>query len=301
MVLIHQEIRAVNKGLKKQAQINNVISPRDFMDFIRHFQRLVQEKTKTFQETEGHYGEGIRTIEQTENSVSVLRQELTVFSQELEIKKENANIKLEQIIDQKRESNNQIEISKSLQIQINQKQEEIAVSQSKINEELRDIEPKLNQAKEAVSKINQQALGELKNYQQPPTKVKMTLEAVVLILHGQKKDWAEIKKIMGKSDFIESILKFNIENTKESVKQIIQKEFLGNPEWDIEQINRSSKAAGPLAEWLQSQISYKEILLMVEPLTKQVREMEGQSLQLKNQMEQLIAKIEQLESNIKMY
>jgi hypothetical protein len=46
----------------------------------------------------------------------------------------------------------------------------------------------------------------------------MTLEAVVLILHGAKKDWVEIKKIMGKSDFIESILKFNIDNTKESVK-----------------------------------------------------------------------------------
>ncbi len=46
----------------------------------------------------------------------------------------------------------------------------------------------------------------------------MTLEAVILILHGAKKDWAEIKKIMGKSDFIESILRFNIDNTKDSIK-----------------------------------------------------------------------------------
>ena len=129
----------------------------------------------------------------------------------------------------------------------------------------------------------------------------MTLEAVVLILHGAKKDWAEIKKIMGKGDFIESILKFNIDNTKESIKQIVQKEYLSNPEWDLDSIYRSSKAAGPLAEWLQSQISYKEILLMVEPLTKQVEQMEIQGQTLKSEMEQLTAKVEQLEINIKMY
>lgn len=49
----------------------------------------------------------------------------------------------------------------------------------------------------------------------------MTLEAVVLILHGTKMEWVEIKKIMGKSDFIESILKFNIETTKDKIKQTI--------------------------------------------------------------------------------
>lgn len=43
----------------------------------------------------------------------------------------------------------------------------------------------------------------------------MTIEAVMLILKGAKIEWAEIRKIMGKSDFIESVLGFNIENTKE--------------------------------------------------------------------------------------
>jgi hypothetical protein len=62
----------------------------------------------------------------------------------------------------------------------------------------------------------------------------MTLEAVILILHGSKKDWAEIKKIMGKSDFIDSILKFNIDNTKDSIKNVVSKEYLSNPEWDLE-------------------------------------------------------------------
>lgn len=43
----------------------------------------------------------------------------------------------------------------------------------------------------------------------------MTIEAVLLMLKGVKLEWAEIRKIMGKSDFIDSVLSFNIESTKE--------------------------------------------------------------------------------------
>ncbi len=43
------------------------------MDFIRHFQKLLKEKVKAFEEIEGHYDEGIKAIELTENSVTVLR------------------------------------------------------------------------------------------------------------------------------------------------------------------------------------------------------------------------------------
>lgn len=78
----------------------------------------------------------------------------------------------------------------------------------------------------------------------------MTIEAVMLIIKGAKLEWAEIRKIMGKSDFIDGVLSFNIENTKEKTQQIVINEYLNSPEWDLDSIYRSSKAAGPLAEWL---------------------------------------------------
>ncbi len=46
----------------------------------------------------------------------------------------------------------------------------------------------------------------------------MTIEAVMLIMKGAKLEWTEIRKIMGKSDFIDGVLSFNIENTKEKTQ-----------------------------------------------------------------------------------
>lgn len=45
----------------------------------------------------------------------------------------------------------------------------------------------------------------------PPKKVKMTLEAVCYIMEGKKKSWADIKKMMSKMDFIDRVLKFDID------------------------------------------------------------------------------------------
>lgn len=90
-------------------------------------------------------------------------------------------------------------------------------------------------------------MGEIRAYSKPPEKVRMTLEAVLFIMKGKKISWADIKKAMGKSDFIDKILKFNIDKVSNSVKQKVIKNYIDKEEWDIKAINKSSKAAGPLA------------------------------------------------------
>ena len=61
-------------------------------------------------------------------------------------------------------------------------------------------------------------MREIQAYKKPPAKVKMTLEAVCYIMKGKKNTWADIKKIMGKSDFKDKVLKFDIDNVEDKVK-----------------------------------------------------------------------------------
>lgn len=50
-------------------------------------------------------------------------------------------------------------------------------------------------------------------------------------------------------------------------KQVLDK-FIKSPEWKIEDITKSSKAAGSLAVWAGSQLSYADILNKVGPMKK---------------------------------
>lgn len=106
---------------------------------------------------------------------------------------------------------------------------------------------------------------------------------------------------MGKSDFIDTVLNFDIDKVEKSVQEDVIKNYLENPDWDIEKIYNSSKAAGPLSEWLESQIKYKNILLMVTPLRNTINELNEESKQLEEKLEELAQTIKELEKNIVEY
>ena len=61
--------------------------------------------------------------------------------------------------------------------------------------DLREAEPKLKKAKEAVAALTKESIVELKALNNPPPDVALVMEPVLILL-GQKKDWATAKKQM---------------------------------------------------------------------------------------------------------
>ena len=47
---IHQEVRSVNNRLAKNAKKHNYITPRDYLDFIKHFIDILNEKKEELEE-----------------------------------------------------------------------------------------------------------------------------------------------------------------------------------------------------------------------------------------------------------
>lgn len=92
----------------------------------------------------------------------------------------------------------------------------------------------------------------MRSYSKPPEKVRMTLEALFLLLKSKKLEWNEIKIEMTKSDFINSIINFDVNKISEAIWTKVKSDYLDKDNWNLEAINISSKAAGPLAEWLES-------------------------------------------------
>lgn len=141
----------------------------------------------------------------------------------------------------------------------------------------------LEKAKSAVQNINPAQLNEVRTYKMPPGKVKMTLEAVLFIIKGKKYAWDDIKQEMSRPDFLPSILNFQTSTLTEKQKQSVKNEFLNSADWDVTAIDRSSKAAGPMAIWLESQVKYSDMLLQVKPLNDKIAEMAQNKQRLEEQ------------------
>jgi dynein heavy chain 1 len=66
---MHLAVKDVNTKLSRSAKRFNYITPRDFLDFIRHFVDLLIEKKEELEEQQYHLNVGLDKLKQTETSV----------------------------------------------------------------------------------------------------------------------------------------------------------------------------------------------------------------------------------------
>lgn len=303
IVEVHSSVVSTNLKLQKAAKKSNFITPRDFLDFIKHFVNLYSEKKSELEEQQLHLNIGLTKLAETEDSVKKLQGSLAEKNIKLEAMNKQANEKLDLITTEQANAETKREVSIRMKRELEIKAEEIRQRSEVVNADLERAEPALIEAKNAVKGIGRKQLDELRILAKPPDLVKLTMEAVVCIVSNSAKpmEWADIRQFMRREDFIPNIINFETSSLSVSIVKRINKNYLNHKDWDIERIDRASKAAGPLAKWVNSQVSYADILERVDPLRQEVISLENQELELKVQYEELETTIDELKRKIDTY
>jgi dynein heavy chain 1 len=303
IVEVHEAVVSTNSKLQKAAKKSNFITPRDFLDFIKHFVNLYAEKKSELEEQQLHLNIGLTKLAETEDSVKKLQGSLAEKNVKLEAMNKKANEKLDLITTEQANAEVKREASIRMKRELEIKGQEIRERSEVVNHDLAMAEPALIEAQNAVKGIGRKQLDELRIMAQPPSLVKLTLEAVVCLVTNSVKpvEWNDIKQSMRKENFIPDIINFNTSSLSQSIVKRITKNFLNHKDWDLERIDRASKAAGPLAKWVNSQVSYADILDRVDPLRQEVLTLESQEMELKVQYNELETTIDELKRNIDTY
>jgi dynein heavy chain 1 len=305
IVNIHKSVKNANTKLAKNAKKYNFITPRDYLDFIRHFTDVLTVKKEQLQEQELHLNTGLDKLKETEEEVINLQQNVLVHIQkDLEIKEKEANKKLTLMVEEQNNAEKSKEVSIKTSEEVKKMQIQIAERQEIVNNDLGKAEPALIEAQESVNSISSAHLNEIKSMLKPPDKVRCAVEAVCILILGlsAKPDWKECRGYIAKTDFIPTVLNFDKDSVSEKTKKFINTNYLQNSEtWNLDAIFKASKAAGPLAKWVQSLIEYADIFLKIEPLRKELNEIQEKERELVEQSESLTSKISELEHNIEQY
>jgi dynein heavy chain 1 len=99
--------------------------------------------------------------------------------------------------------------AEKMSVAVELQQVAIAERKQKAQSDLDEAEPALNSAKNSVKGIKKKDLDEIRNLGRPPANVVLTLECVAIMLGETSIDWADVRKLLAKSDFIPSILSFD--------------------------------------------------------------------------------------------
>eukprot|EP01091_Cochliopodium_minus_P010435 TRINITY_DN2760_c1_g1_i1.p1 TRINITY_DN2760_c1_g1~~TRINITY_DN2760_c1_g1_i1.p1 ORF type:complete len:4604 (+),score=1553.39 TRINITY_DN2760_c1_g1_i1:76-13887(+) len=301
LVYIHQTINTANKVLLKRTGRQNYVTPRHYLDFIKQFVDLVNEKRNQLEEQQLHLNTGLRKLKETEEQVTNLQISLNEKTKELNEKKSRANEKLKQMVEDQQIAEQKKRAAEEMSGKLEIKDKEIMEKKEVAYSDLQKAEPAIEEAKNSVSSIKAAHLQELRNLRQPPQMIENVMSAVCLMLGKVTPNWEAVKKVLIEKDFITSIVNFDSNKISEQLRNELDKKYLSNPEFNFENAQRASKACGPLVKWIRAQVEYTRILNRVQPLKEEVERLENAAKDVKEQFSQEKKKIDELEEKISIY
>ncbi|KAG6004495.1 Dynein heavy chain cytoplasmic [Claviceps maximensis] len=302
MVYIHYSLQRYNEKLYKQQKKVTFLTPRHFLDFVGQYVKLYNEKREDLEEQQRHLNVGLEKLRDTVDKVRDLRVSLAEKKTQLEQKDAEANEKLQRMVADQREAEQRKNTSLEIQAALEKQEAEVAKRRKVVLEDLAKAEPAVEEAKASVSNIKRQHLTEVRSMGNPPSGVRLALDAVCTLLGHKINDWKAVQAVVRKDDFIASIIMFdNGRQMTRSLRIKMRNDFLSNPEFTFEKVNRASKACGPLVQWVAAQVNYSDILDRVGPLKEEVTQLEEQALQTKAEAKAVENNIAELESSINTY
>ncbi|CAO3598448.1 unnamed protein product [Absidia cylindrospora] len=302
LVYIHQSLYDINAKLSKRQGRHNYATPRHFLDFISHYVRLYNEKREDLEEQQRHLNVGLEKLKDTVIKVEELRKSLAIKKNQLELKNAQANDKINQMLADEKEAEQKkaasIQIQGALEIQNKEIQERRAV----VLDDLANAEPAVAEARKSVSNIKRQHLTEVRSMGNPPEAVKLAMESVCTMLGHKIESWKTVQSVIRRDDFIASIVNYSTENqmTKQ-LRDYMRRNYLSNPSFEYDAVNRASKACGPLVKWVCAQVTYSDILDRVGPLRDEVNQLEQSAEDTKKKAVDIEQMIVDLESSIGRY
>ncbi|KAL3074127.1 hypothetical protein niasHT_033335 [Heterodera trifolii] len=296
-VHIHNIVRKTNVAESRKGHRVMAITHRHFLDMIKHFVMISKEKRDELADEQIHLNNGLRKIKETEQQVKELQKSLNEKEVELRKKQGEANAKLQLMLGDQREAENEKRTSETLQKQIREEKQCIVEKKDQMERKLTEVKPAVEEAKSAVSGIKKAQLVEVRSMPSPPNAVKIAMEVICLLLGENQTEWKSIRAIMVKGDFIPRILQFNTDSiTPEIIEKL--KQYEGNPDWEFEKVNRASVACAPMVKWAKAQLDYAKKLFKIEPLNSELKRLEKEAEEKTVKGEELKHKIEALENRI---
>ncbi|TMW62553.1 hypothetical protein Poli38472_005171 [Pythium oligandrum] len=268
-------------------------TPRVFVGFLGAWRTLFEAKSKQVVQEIKHLKSGLSKLEEASNTVDELSKNATIKKKELSAAQVAADEAMEEIKNAlDRASINRREVEE-LKKQLAKAEEATTARKREIEQELGDITPILQSAKEAVGNIKSDNINEIRSLKMPPEPIHDVLSAVLMLLGIQDTSWNSMKKFLGNRGVKEDILNYDARRITPDISKAVTKLVKSKASsFDHETIYRVSVAAAPLATWVKANLKYSMVLNKIEPL-------EADLAEAKRSLDASQQRLQQCESELK--
>lgn len=245
-------------------------STRHYMKLINTFRAIFNKKRSKVIERQRHLKNGVSKLNDAKTVVNELEKKAKVQREKLAEKQSEADRALNAITHSMQGAGEQKIEMEELKVKIEAENKTIAQRKEAIEEELKEVQPIVDEAKKAVGQIKPESLTEIRSLRAPPDAVRDILEGVMFLMGNKDSSWAGIKSFLGRRGIKEEILNFNprtiMPENRQDVEKLLKKN--GNS-FELDVARRASAAAAPLAQWVKANVQFSKILEKIMPLEEE--------------------------------
>lgn len=299
MVAVHERSQRLD-GEGKPAARAGCATPRDYVAFLEMYRELYASKSGRVDQDLRRLQAGLSKLQGASATVDELSGRAETNRVVLREKQAAADEAMEQITRALVEAQQRRGEVEKLQQQLAVAEAETLKRKAEIEEQLGDITPVLEAAKQAVNGIQSQHLTEIRSLKMPPEAIHDVLSAVLMLLGINDMSWLSMKKFLGGRGVKDDIMYFDAHRVTPDIRKNVSKLLKTKAaSFDDANIERVSAAAAPMAKWVKANIRYSLVLQKIEPLEMDLREATTQLDHAQQQLQDNQRELEEIDQRVK--
>lgn len=287
------------------------ITPTSYLELINTFKNLLAETRKTVSQKQIRYSNGLKKLLDTAEQVSEMQEQLTEMQPKLKIASIETSAKLVKV--------------EEMQIAAGVKKESVALEEAgcakqaaeasamkaDCMEQLAEAIPALDAAVKALSKLSKNDIVEVKAMKKPPPGVKLTMEAVCIMMgvkpnkvpnpegKGKIDDYWEPsqKTLLNDSRFLQKLVDYDKDNMKSSVMDKVAP-YIKSADFQPDVVQKASKAAAGLCKWVHAMVVYDRVAKVVAPKKEALRVATAQLAEAEANLAEKRAELQAVEDQV---
>ncbi|GAX80571.1 hypothetical protein CEUSTIGMA_g8008.t1 [Chlamydomonas eustigma] len=313
-VYIHQSVERKSKKYYDELRRYNYVTPTSYLELLTTFIKLLGEKRSEINETRRRLEVGLQKLLSTAQQVEVMQKELTDLQPVLARTATEVEQMMVVITNDKREAD---ETKRKVEQQEKEANEQAAKAKAIAEDAQRDLDealPALDAAVASLKNLSRNDVVEVKAMQNPPSGVKLVMEATCIMFDEKPKMvddpnkmgkkianyWDASKKILNDpTKFLDSLLTYDKDNISDSVIKKVEP-YIQMEEFTPEAVSKVSKACTSICMFVRAMYVYHNVALQVEPKRAALRGAQEELATTMKSLAEAQAKLKAVEDKINM-
>jgi dynein heavy chain len=264
------------------------VTPTSYLELINTFQNLIGQKQDELLSAKARYDNGLDKLRTTAESVADMQQELTDLQPKLKVAQKETAAMLEKIAVMQKQAEEKAVVVEAEAAKCEQQAAGAQKIKDECEAELAEAIPALEAAVKALRTLKKSDITEVKAMKKPPDGVKLTMEAVCIMMSVKPKRvanpagkgkiddyWEPAQKMLADSKFLEKLMKYDKDNIPVDIMEKVRP-YSKRDDFQPPVVLKASVAAGGLCKWVHAMVVYDRVAKVVAPKREALKAAEAE-------------------------